>query len=108
MVKGLPPDWVGPDLDLLTGDPVVGWVGDTEFGVITIGSSSCPPVAGELEVLGTDEVQIGFRPSPHDLCTADMAATTHVFALPSSVRRRPVTVTVQYEESGTEDVLELE
>lgn len=108
VVKGLPSDWDGPDPDLLDGHPVVGWVSDTELGVVTVGGSSCPAVAGELQVLDEDEVQIEFGSSPHDPCTADMAATTHVFELPSSVGGRPVTVTVQYEEYETEYVLELE
>ncbi|WP_188742735.1 hypothetical protein [Agromyces bauzanensis] len=109
VVKGVASDWDGPDPDLLNGHPVVGWVSDTEFGVITVGSSSsCPAVAGELQVLGADEVQIEFGLSPHDPCTADMAATTHVFVLPPEVTERPVTVTVQYAEYETEYVLELE
>ncbi|GAA1815365.1 hypothetical protein GCM10009749_26380 [Agromyces neolithicus] len=107
VVKGMPDGWEGPDPDLFNGDPVVGWVSDTEFGVITVGSGSCPAVAGELQVLGSDEVQVEFGPSPHDPCTADMAATTHVFELPSSVSERPVTVTVQFAEYETEYLLDL-
>jgi hypothetical protein len=97
-----------PGPDLLNGHPVVGWVSDAEFGVITVGSSSCPAVASELHVLDDDEVRVGFGSSPHDLCTADMAATTHVYELPSSVTGRPVTVIVQFAESETEYLLELE
>lgn len=108
VVKGVPAGWDGPDPDLLDAHPVVGWVSDTEFGVITAGSSSCPVVAGELEVLSTDEMRIEFGPSPHDPCTADMAATTHVFELPTEVEERPVIVRVEYVEYETEYVLELE
>lgn len=108
VVKGVPSEWNGPGSDLLNGHPVVGWVSDTEFGVITVGSSSCPAVAGELEALGTDKIQIEFGPSPHNPCTADMASTTHVFELPPEVNDRPVTVTVRYAEFETEYVLELE
>ena len=108
VVKGIPDGWNGPDPDLLNGDPVVGWVNDTEFGVITQGSSSCPHVASELKVLHADEVRVEFGPSPHNPCTADMAATTHVFELPSSVSERPVTVIVAFTEYEAEYVLELE
>ncbi len=108
MVKGTLPGWDGPDPDPLNGRPVVGWVSETEFGVITMGSSSCPAVAGELEVLDADEVQIEFGPSPRNPCTADMAPTSHVFQLPSAVDGRPVTVTVQFADYETDYVLELE
>ncbi|MEF3403536.1 hypothetical protein [Agromyces sp. CCNWLW203] len=108
VVKGIPDGWAGPDPDLLNVDPVVGWVNDTEFGVITQGSSSCPAIASELQVLDADEVRVEFGPSRHDPCTADMAATTHVFELPSSVSERPVTVIVQFTDYETEYVLELE
>ena len=108
VVKGTPPGWDGPGPDPLNGQPVVGWVSDTEFGVITIGSSSCPAVAGELEVLDADEVQVEFGPSPRNPCTADMAPTTHVFRLPATVNGRPVIVTVQFADYDTEYVLELE
>ena len=107
VVQGMPDGWEGPDPDLLNGHPVVGWVSDTEFGVITVGSSSCPAVASELQVLDADEVRVEFGPSPHDPCTADMAATTHVFELPSSVSERPVTVIVQFADNETEYLLEL-
>lgn len=107
VVKGIPDRWDGPDRDLLNGDPVVGWVSDTEFGVITVGSGSCPAVASELQILGSDEVRVEFGPSPHNPCTADMAATTHVFELPSSVSERPVTVLVRFAEYEMEYVLEL-
>ncbi|MFC9558304.1 hypothetical protein [Agromyces sp. NPDC056965] len=107
VVRGMPDGWEGPGPDLPDGHPVVGWVSEAAFGVITVGSSSCPSVASELQVLDTDEVRVEFGPSPHDPCTADMAATTHVFELPSSVNKRPVTVVVQFADSETEYVLEL-
>ncbi|GAA1794526.1 hypothetical protein GCM10009748_32140 [Agromyces lapidis] len=108
VVRGMPEGWTGPDPDLLDGEPVVGWVSDTEFGVVTMGSSSCPAVARELEVLGAREVQIEFGQSPNDPCTADMAATTHVFELPPTVDGRPVTVIVKLDGFEPEFALELE
>lgn len=108
VVRGVPERWTGTGPDLLDGKPVVGWVSDTEFGVVTTGSSSCPAVARELEVLGADEVQIEFGQSPNDPCTADMAATTHVFELPPAVDGRPVTVIVRFDGFESEFALELE
>ncbi len=105
MVSGFVDGWGGPEPDPLDHQPVVGWLSDDDFGVITMGSSSCPSVAGDLQVLAADEVRIEFGQSPHDPCTADMSPTTHVFQLPSSVDGRPLTVIV--EEHDTEYVLEL-
>jgi hypothetical protein len=107
VIKGAPESWEGPDPDLLDLRPVVGWVSDTEFGVITLGSSSCPAVAGELQVIADDALAIEFTESPHDPCTADLSPTTHVFEPPSSVDGRPITVTVIFSQSDTEFVLEL-
>lgn len=108
VMKGVPADWDGPDPDLLNGQPIVGWVSDTEFGIVTVGSSSCPAVAGELEVVGADALQIEFEPSSRDPCTADMAATTHVFELRPEVTGRPLTVTVRDAGNAAEYVLRLE
>ncbi|GAA1766900.1 hypothetical protein GCM10009747_29040 [Agromyces humatus] len=105
VVSGFVDGWGGPEPDPLDHQPVVGWLSDDDFGVITMGSSSCPSVAGDLQVLAADEVRIEFGQSPHDPCTADMSPTTHVFQLPSSVDGRPLTVIV--EEHDTEYVLEL-
>ncbi|WP_092966250.1 hypothetical protein [Agromyces sp. CF514] len=82
-------------------------MGETELGLVTFGSSSCPVVADELKVIDSDDVSIVLRPSPHDPCTADIAATTHVFDLPPEVTGRPVTVRVTYEEDSTERELTL-
>ncbi|MET4158154.1 hypothetical protein [Agromyces sp. PvR057] len=105
-MTGLVDGWDGPALDLMNDSPAIGWLSDDEFGVVTIGSSSCPVVAERVQVLASDELQIDFGPSPHDPCTADAAATTHVFELPSTVDGRPVTVRIQYED-GTKHLLEL-
>lgn len=107
VIRGAPENWEGPDPDPFDLRPVVGWVSDTEFGVITLGSSSCPAVAGELQVVADDAIAIEFTQSPHDPCTADLSPTTHVFELPSSVDGRPITVTVQDRQFDTEYVLEL-
>lgn len=80
---------------------------DTEFGVITLGSSSCRAVAGELQVIADDAMAIEFTESPHDPRTADLSPTTHVFVLSSSVDGRPITVAVILSQSDTEFVLEL-
>lgn len=96
VVRGVPETWTGPELDLLNGTPAVGWLSDDEFGVVTIGSSACPPVATSLEVVGAADLRVDFVGSPNDTCSADMGATTHVFRLPGDIDQRPVTVTLSF------------
>ncbi len=92
VVQGLPDDWDGPQPDLLTAEPVAGWVGDSSFGIVTFGSGSCPLVAESIEASDARTVKVDFRASTNDPCTADLAMVTHVFMLPDSVTERPVNV----------------
>ncbi|GLJ81215.1 hypothetical protein GCM10017586_28980 [Microbacterium imperiale] len=101
VVRGVPETWTGPPLDPLDGSPEVGWLSDAEFGVVTRGSSSCPPVAISLERTEEGDVRIEFADSPHDTCTADDGPTTHVLRLPDGVDERPVAVTLTFASGGT-------
>lgn len=95
--RGVPAEWDGPAPDPEQGEPIVGWIGETEFGVVTMGSSSCPPVVTDYEASDAGHVHISFEQSPNEVCTADMAPTTHVFALPDGVTDRPVAVDLTFE-----------
>lgn len=79
-----------------------------KFAVVTLGSSSCPPVATSLDRERDDQISLQFSPSPHDDCTADMAPTTHEFLMPSGVDQRPVELRIVYVDSDTEKVLTLD
>lgn len=87
----------------------VTWIerGET-FAVVTWGSSSCPPVATGLTAESEDHVVVTFGPSPNDPCTADMAPTTHEFALPDRATRTPVTVEIRHENWAEVDTQTLE
>lgn len=87
----------------------VTWVerGET-FAIVTWGSSSCPPAATGLTAEGEDRVVVAFAPSPNDPCTADMAPTTHEFALPDRVTRTPVTIDIRYDNSAQVDTFSLD
>ncbi|GGF03295.1 hypothetical protein D9V28_12855 [Mycetocola zhadangensis] len=87
----------GLDVDPANTAPAGTWLERGEsFAIVTWGSSSCPLVASALTVEGADRIGVRFAPSPRDPCTADMAATTHEFALPVAVARTPVKVDVSY------------
>ncbi len=80
-------------------EPAVGWVDDgVRFAVVTWGSSSCPAVAKEFTFKGDDRVEIAFGQSPQELCTADMAPTTHEFDLPRDITNRPIAVTLRFDD----------
>jgi hypothetical protein len=101
--KGIPEDldvaWSGEG-------PAGAWVDEGRtFAVVTWGSSSCPPVASALEVLAGDHLGLRFDPAANAICTADMAATTHTFDLPSGITSSPLTITISYSDwDGTDTV----
>lgn len=94
--RGIPQGWSGGPPDLVDGAPAVGWLDDGRFGVITVGSSSCPAIASSIEASGSAEIRIVFVSSPFETCTADMASTTHVFGLPAGIDERPIAVTLAF------------
>lgn len=89
----------GITVDPMTGAPAAGWIerGKT-FAVVTMGSSSCPPVATAVDADGDDLVSVTFASSPNDPCTADMAPTTHEFDLPAGVTAGAISVRVRFED----------
>jgi hypothetical protein len=88
--------------------PVVTWVEPGEqFAVVTWGSSTCPLFATDVVAGGNHSVTVTFGPSPRDACTDDLEPTTHVFDLPGVITERPITVVVDYDESGETHTLTL-
>lgn len=89
----------GLEMDPLNEDPAGVWLerGRT-FAIVTMGSSSCPPVAKSVTASSRQGVTVVFGPSPNDLCTADMAPTTHEFDMPDEVGGYPVTVEILFED----------
>ena len=83
-------------VDLLDPTPFATWLDDRDrFAVVTFGSSSCAPVP--TSVLATDAATIAvtFVQASAQVCSADLAATTHVFTTPGEIdSQRPVTVDV--------------
>lgn len=107
VVRGIPTPWIAAPQPTPGEGSSVGWTADDEFGVVTMGSGSCPAVAGALRVVSASEVAVEFRQSPRTTCTADMAPTTHLFRLPADVSEEPVTVVVSFEDWPEVERLEL-
>lgn len=85
------------------------WIEEgTRFALVTWGSGSCPRIVTAIDGAGPSSVALTLEPSPQDICTADMAPTTHELTLPESVTARPVTVTLTYTDWPETDVLRLE
>lgn len=89
--RDVPSGWTGPMPDGQSAGPLVGWIDDEQFGVITIGSGSCYPEATAIEATGDASARIAFDMPPEDaICTADFSPTTHAFTLPPAVTEFPV------------------
>lgn len=90
VVADIAEGWQGPPPNLVDPTTSAGWLSDGRFGIVTIGSSSCPPIAESLRVLDSQTVRISFTHSQNDPCTADMSATTHLFVVPDEITNRPL------------------
>ncbi len=95
---GGPPGFDGSG-GLLNGEPSAIWIsGRRQFAIVTFGSSSCAPVPISISASDETHVAITFVRSPNSPCTADMAPTTHQFAVPQGVdAAAEVTVKVTYD-----------
>jgi len=62
-----------------TEGPFVVAYDDGSVDVVTQGSGSCPPTASAIEI-EADLLVVTFEPSTNDVCTADIAPTTHSFS----------------------------
>ncbi|HXZ99895.1 MAG TPA: hypothetical protein VEK76_06050 [Candidatus Binatia bacterium] len=80
----------------MVGD-MVAWNGPQQLAVVTWGSSSCPALPLKVEGKPGNKVTVtvGLTVPSNSLCTADMAATTSIIALPAGINpNQPVIVTV--------------
>jgi hypothetical protein len=85
-----------------------GWIVEGEiFAVVTWGSSSCPRAPVGLEAVAVDQLDLTFDAPSGVVCTADMAATTHTFDLPTVITERPITITVSYRDGDGTDTVTL-
>lgn len=88
----------GFEIDPLNEAPAGVWLERGRiFAIVTMGSSSCPPIAKSVTANSHQGLTVVFGQSPNDPCTADMAPTTHEFDLPDDVSGYPVTVEIVYE-----------
>ncbi len=109
VAPGVPEGWETQiDINRLGEQILAGWVDEGEsFAVVTWGSSTCVPTADTIQVTGSDSVTVVFAPSENEVCTADMAPSTHTLALPEGVTDRPVELTVTLSEFDRSESFEL-
>lgn len=88
--------------------PVVYWVtGRRDVALTAYGSSSCPPTPDSITTTSATRISVHLK-TPGGPCTADLAATTSEFALPSTISRsKRVRVTLS-EDGRTATPLTLE
>lgn len=70
--------------------PDAGWMSEDEFGVVLLGSSSCPPVITRMKVAAPDEITLSVNSSRRGNCTDDASPRTHIFQVPDGVTERPI------------------
>lgn len=104
--RGLPSGVEIGEGDALSTDPVLTWLEDGDaLAITTWGSSSCPPVAVEIES-DRHSITVVFEDSDDDMCTTDLAATSHEFDVPGSVADDP-TVVARFRSGTTEQTYTL-
>jgi hypothetical protein len=83
--------------------PTVYWItGRREVALSTYGSSGCPLVPLTVQVMSPTHVTLRMRDYGARACSADLAATTSEFALPSALSRRAtVRVTLAAKDAAT-------
>lgn len=94
---GLPESMDETDIGV-SGEPVATWIEEDEtFAVTMWGSSSCPAVPSSIETTDAGGVEIEFVTDSSGPCTADLAPTTHEFAVPDDAATSPLEVTMLWE-----------
>jgi hypothetical protein len=74
--RDVPSGWTGPMPDGQSAGPLVGWIDDEQFGVITIGSGSCYPEATAIEATGDASVHRRVQPAAEGSLLGDAVAST--------------------------------
>nr|WP_307329188.1 hypothetical protein [Microbacterium sp. SORGH_AS_1204] len=96
---GIPVDGPGAE-------PAVHLQSDGSIAVVTWGSSSCPPTATAFDTTG-ESLVVSFSTSSNGVCTADLAATTHIFSADRVGDTVPLEATVSYPEFDETLVVEI-
>lgn len=86
--KGLPKGTTIPGDRRAEAKPWAAWAGKRTIYVMTWGSGSCPKLPSSVKAIDAGRVDIHTEAIVHDkdaVCTADLAVTTSVVRLPSTV-----------------------
>lgn len=85
-----------PDVEVtLSGAPAAYAPGDGSIEIVTWGSSSCPPTATSFTVRD-GSASVAFTLSTGSPCTADIAATTHIFGPEKVGKTMPDTAQITF------------
>jgi len=107
-VRGVPSGVTLTDEEQNGDQPVAVWTDNREtLTVITWGSSSCPPVPTALELEAAMQLNLRFAPPSEQVCTADFAPTSHVFATPDGISFSAVQLEITFVGTGGESSTEL-
>jgi len=76
--------------------PLAARLPENRIGIVTWGSSSCPPTAESIKTNSDNIVEITFTPSKNNVCTADLAPTSHTLKLPDDAPKNEFTLRIRY------------
>lgn len=104
-VRGVPSGVTLTDAEQTGEQPVAVWTDNREtLTVVTWGSSGCPPVPTALDLESAMLLTLRFAPPTAEVCTADFAPTSHVFATPDGISFSVVNLAMVFEQREGEPV----
>jgi hypothetical protein len=107
-VRGVPSGVTLTDAEQTGEQPVAIWTGNREtLTVVTWGSSSCPPVPTSLDLESAMLLNLRFAPPTDQVCTADFAPTSHVFATPNGISFGAVPLAIVFESAAGDEPTEI-
>lgn len=107
-VRGVPAGVTLTDDEQQGEQPVAVWTDNREtLTVVTWGSSSCPPVPTSLDVESAALMNLRFAPPVGEVCTADWAPTSHIFATPDGISTGAMQLAIVLEQRGADRPVEV-
>ncbi|MBQ1442285.1 MAG: hypothetical protein IIZ13_00370 [Renibacterium sp.] len=97
LASALPTPTTSPTPGIIGQDgPLAARLPENRIGIVTWGSSSCPPTAESIKTNSDNIVEITFTPSKNNVCTADLAPTSHTLKLPDDAPKNGFTLRIRY------------
>ncbi|GAA1050984.1 hypothetical protein [Arthrobacter russicus] len=80
--------------------PLAARLPENKIGVVTWGSSTCPPLAASITTEPDNVVELTFEPSKNNVCTDDLGPSSHIVELPENAPTAGFTLRIRYNGSS--------